>query len=62
MVPDTSGPAATAAQCERFVAAYRYASDDDELANRAARRVSIHVAEDGSVSGSAQPASPRKHR
>jgi Domain of unknown function (DUF222)/HNH endonuclease len=44
----------TAAQCERFVAAYRKASDDDELANRAARRVSIHVAEDGSVSISAR--------
>jgi len=40
----------TAAQCERFVAAYRTASDDDELASREARRVSVHVAEDGSVS------------
>lgn len=40
----------TAAQCERFVAAHRKASDEDELANRAMRRVSIHVAEDGSVS------------
>jgi uncharacterized protein DUF222 len=44
----------TAAQCERFAAAYRKASDDDELANRAVRRVSIHVAEDGSVSISAR--------
>jgi 5-methylcytosine-specific restriction endonuclease McrA len=44
----------TAAQCERFVAAYRKASDDDELVNRAVRRVSIHVAEDGSVSISAR--------
>ena len=39
----------TAAQCERFVAAYRKASDDEELANRAARRVRVHVGEDGSV-------------
>jgi 5-methylcytosine-specific restriction endonuclease McrA len=43
----------TAAQCERFVTAYRKASDADELANRATRRVSVHVAEDGSVSISA---------
>jgi 5-methylcytosine-specific restriction endonuclease McrA len=44
----------TAAQAERFVAAYRTASDDEELASQAARRVSIHVAEDGSVSISAR--------
>ncbi len=41
--------AMTAAQCERFVAAHRKASDDEELASRAARRVSVHLAEDGSV-------------
>src|SRR5258708_38309522 len=38
----------TAAQCERFVAAHRTASDADELASRAARRVSVHGGEDGS--------------
>jgi 5-methylcytosine-specific restriction endonuclease McrA len=44
----------TAAQCERFAAAHRKASNDEELASRAARRVSVHVAEDGSVSISAR--------
>jgi hypothetical protein len=39
----------TAAQCERFAAAHRKAADDEELANRTARRVRVHVAEDGSV-------------
>jgi hypothetical protein len=43
----------TAGQCERFVAAYRTASDAGELASRAARRVRIHVADDGMVSISA---------
>jgi hypothetical protein len=42
--------AMTAAQCERFVAAHRKCSDEQELANQAARRVRVHVAEDGSVS------------
>jgi 5-methylcytosine-specific restriction endonuclease McrA len=45
---EITGPM-TAAQCERFAAAYRRASDAEELASRAARRVSVHVAEDGSV-------------
>jgi HNH endonuclease/uncharacterized protein DUF222 len=45
---EITGPM-TAAQCERFVAAHRKASDDEELANRTARRVRVHVAEDGSV-------------
>jgi hypothetical protein len=44
----------TAAQCERFAAAHRKASDSGELASRAARRVSVHVAEDGSVTLSAK--------
>src|SRR5258707_11726522 len=44
----------TAAQCERFAAAHRTASDTEELANRAVRRVSIHVGEDGSVAISAR--------
>jgi hypothetical protein len=44
----------TAAQCERFTAAHRKASNPDELASRAARRVSVHVAEDGSVTISAK--------
>ena len=39
----------TAAQCERFAAAHRKASSDQDLANRAARRVRVHVAEDGTV-------------
>ncbi|HEX3923827.1 MAG TPA: HNH endonuclease signature motif containing protein, partial [Streptosporangiaceae bacterium] len=39
----------TAAQCERFAAAHRRTSDHEELANRTARRVRVHVAEDGSV-------------
>ncbi len=50
---EITGPM-TAAQCERFTAAHRRASDDEELANRAARRVSVQVAEDGSVTLSAR--------
>src|SRR5260221_2270517 len=50
---EITGPM-TAAQCERFVAAHRTASDADELASRAARRVSVHVGEDGSVAISAR--------
>ena len=45
---EITGPM-TAAQCERFAAAHRQASDDQELANQAARRVRVQVAEDGSV-------------
>ena len=45
---EITGPM-SAAQCERFVAAHRKASDDEELANQTARRVRVHVAEDGSV-------------
>jgi hypothetical protein len=45
---EITGPM-TAAQCERFVAAHRTASDAAELANRATRRVSVHVREDGWV-------------
>jgi 5-methylcytosine-specific restriction endonuclease McrA len=44
----------TAAQCERFVAAHRKASDAEDVANRVARRVSVTVAEDGSVAISAR--------
>jgi Domain of unknown function (DUF222)/HNH endonuclease len=44
----------TAAQCERFVAAHRKASDSEELASWATRRVSVHVGEDGSVTISAK--------
>lgn len=44
----------TAAQCERFAAAHRKASDAEELDSRAVRRVRVHVAEDGSVSISAR--------
>jgi 5-methylcytosine-specific restriction endonuclease McrA len=44
----------TAAQCERFAAAHRKASDDQELASRATRRVSVHVGEDGTVTISAK--------
>jgi len=50
---EIAGPM-TAAQCERFVAAHRKASDAAELANRAARRVSVTVREDGSVAISAR--------
>ncbi len=50
---EIAGPM-TAAQCERFVAAHRKASDAGELANRAARRVSVHVDQDGSVAISAR--------
>src|ERR1700734_1130862 len=39
----------TAAQCERFAAAHRTATSDQDLANRTARRVRVHVAEDGQV-------------
>ncbi|HEV2240267.1 MAG TPA: hypothetical protein VGR98_04430 [Streptosporangiaceae bacterium] len=44
----------TAAQCERFVAAHRKVSGAEELASRAARRVSVHVAEDGTVTVTAR--------
>jgi hypothetical protein len=50
---EIAGPM-TAAQCERFVAAHRKASDDEELASWATRRVSVHVDEDGSVTISAK--------
>ena len=50
---EITGPM-TAAQCERFVAAHRKASDTEELASWAARRVSVHVGEDGSVTISAK--------
>jgi 5-methylcytosine-specific restriction endonuclease McrA len=50
---EIAGPM-TAAQCERFVAAHRKASDAEELAGWAKRRVSVHVAEDGSVAISAK--------
>ena len=50
---EITGPM-TAAQCERFVAAHRTASDAEDVAARAARRVSVHVAEDGSVAVSAR--------
>ncbi|HEY2692122.1 MAG TPA: hypothetical protein VGJ50_27065 [Streptosporangiaceae bacterium] len=44
----------TAAQCERFAAAHRTASDAADVAARAARRVNVTVAEDGSVAISAR--------
>jgi hypothetical protein len=44
----------TAAQCERFAAAHRTASDAGDVAARAARRVNVTVAEDGSVAVSAR--------
>jgi 5-methylcytosine-specific restriction endonuclease McrA len=50
---EIAGPM-TAAQCERFVAAHRTASDTEELASQAARRVSVHVGEDGSMTISAK--------
>jgi 5-methylcytosine-specific restriction endonuclease McrA len=50
---EIAGPM-TAAQCERFAAAHRKASDDQELASWATRRVSVHVGEDGSVTISAK--------
>ena len=50
---EIAGPM-TAAQCERFVAAHRKASDTEELASWAARRVSVHVGEDGSMTISAK--------
>jgi Domain of unknown function (DUF222)/HNH endonuclease len=50
---EVAGPM-TAAQCERFAAAHRKASDAEELASWAARRVSVHVAEDGSMTISAK--------
>jgi 5-methylcytosine-specific restriction endonuclease McrA len=50
---EIAGPM-TAAQCERFVTAHRKASDDQELASWATRRVSVHVAEDGTVMISAK--------
>ncbi len=45
---EITGPM-TAAQCERFAAAHRKASDGEELANRTARRVRVHLGEDGPV-------------
>jgi hypothetical protein len=45
---EITGPMTTA-QCERFVAAHRTASDAAELTNWATRRVSVHVREDGWV-------------
>ncbi len=45
---EITGPM-TAAQCERFAAAHRTASDSEQLASQAARRVAVHVAGDGSV-------------
>ena len=45
---EITGPM-TAAQCERFVAAHRTASDAAELTNWTTRRVSVHVREDGWV-------------
>jgi len=45
---EITGPM-TAAQCERFVAAHRTASDAAELTNWATRRVNVHVREDGWV-------------
>ena len=50
---EIAGPM-TAAQCERFVAAHRKASDTEELASWATRRVSVHVGEDGSMTISAK--------
>jgi len=50
---EITGPM-TAVQCERFAAAHRTASDAAELASQAARRVSIHVGEDGLVTLSAR--------
>ena len=50
---EITGPM-TAAQCERFVAAHRIASDEKELASRAERRVRVHVGEDGWVAISAR--------
>jgi len=50
---EITGPM-TAAQCERFTAAHRKASDAEEMANRATRQVSVHVSEDGSVAISAK--------
>jgi Domain of unknown function (DUF222) len=44
----------TAAQCERFAAAHRKASDSEELDSWAARRVRVHVGEDGLVTISAK--------
>src|SRR5580692_10121613 len=50
---EIAGPM-TAAQCERFAAAHRRASDTEELENWATRRVSVHVGEDGSMTISAK--------
>ena len=50
---EITGPM-TAAQCERFAAAHRTASDAGDVAARAARRVSVTVGEDGSVAVSAR--------
>src|SRR5260221_10034487 len=56
---EITGPM-TAAQCERFAAAHRAASDADELASRAARRGSGPVGEDGA--GASRPPLPPPHR
>jgi hypothetical protein len=45
---EITGPM-TAAQCERFIAAHRKASDAQDLANRETRRVRVRVGEDGLV-------------
>jgi 5-methylcytosine-specific restriction endonuclease McrA len=50
---EIAGPM-TAAQCERFVAAHRKASDAEGLAGWATRRVSAHVGKDGSLTISAK--------
>jgi len=50
---EITGPM-TAAQCERFAAAHRKACDAGELAAWAARRVRVHVGEDGTVTISAR--------
>jgi 5-methylcytosine-specific restriction endonuclease McrA len=48
VLAEVAGPM-TAAQCERFAAAHRTASDAGELAARAGRRVRVTVADDGQV-------------
>jgi hypothetical protein len=56
---EIAGPM-TAAQCERFVAAHRKASDTEELGSWAERRVSVHVGEDGSNDDQRQAARGRR--
>jgi len=53
VLAEVAGPM-TAAQCERFTAAHRTASDAGELAAHAARRVRVTVADDGQVRLSAK--------